>query len=469
MRKLFYIVLACIGSMGCNKFDSDINVSPNDPSVASGTQLIANAQLSLPGLSSSPAGEFAAQYLSETQYPTGSLYPEGGTSFYGWYQGPLMNLQTVLNSSSLSTLDGPINNQLAVAKILKAYYIWHITDRWGDVPYTEALKGLNDFTPAYDKQEVIYDSLFKLLTEANTMIVTGAITNDIVYSGDMTKWKKLGNTIRLLMALRLSKVNPTKGNTEFNTALTQGIMTANADNFVFKHLLDANNQSYWYNEVKVRNREWWAVSELLMNKMKPVNDPRLPNYAAPSKTGAQFIGLPFGTVTGMPNTTNFSLFDTTVWAQNASIHLVTYAQALFAKAEAAKLGWIPGGDVDAKTNYDLAIEQSVRQWNNNNITGLAAMMAFPEITYAPATAIQQIATQRWVHLYMHGYEGWAEWRRTGYPALAPPVGDPTRPIPRRNSYPANEQFNNTTNYQEAVQRQFAGADNISGRVWWDKP
>jgi hypothetical protein len=142
MRKLLYILLiGAAGITGCNKFADDINISPNNPSVASGTQLIANAQLSLSTLHASPAGEFAAQYLSETQYPTASLYPEGGTSFYGLYYGPLMNLQTVLNSTSLSTLDGPINNQLAVAKILKAYYFWHITDRWGDVPYTEALKG----------------------------------------------------------------------------------------------------------------------------------------------------------------------------------------------------------------------------------------------------------------------------------------------------------------------------------------
>ena len=468
MRKLLYILLIAVVASGCNKFPEDINVSPNNPSVASGTQLIANAELSLSGLHASPAGEFFAQYLSETQYPTASLYPEGGTSFYGLYYGPLMNLQTVLNSTSLTTLDGPINNQLAVAKILKAYYFWHITDRWGDVPYTEALKGLANFTPAYDAQAVIYDSLFNLLSAAVDMAVPGNITNDIIYNGDINKWKKLANTIRLLMALRLSKVNPVKGAEEFNKALTAGIMTSNSDNFVFKHLQDANNQSYWYNQVKDNNREWWAVSELMMNKLKSTNDPRLPMYAAPAKNSGQFIGLPFGTVTGMPNTTNFSLFDTTVWKQNVHLHLVTYAQALFAKAEAAKIGWIPGGDAEAKANYDLAIEQSLRQWTGD-ATGLADLMAFPAVAYDPSTAIEQIATQRWIHLYMHGYEGWAEWRRTGYPALAPPVGDPTRPVPRRNAYPANEQFNNTEHYTEAVQRQFGGQDNISGRVWWDKP
>ncbi len=469
MKKIFYILLGSLFAASCNKFDSDININPNQPSQATATQLIANAELFLSGLSATPGGEFVAQYLSETQYPTASLYPEGGTSFYGLYQGPLMNLQTVLNLPTLSLLDGPANNQYAVAKILKAYFMWHITDRWGDVPYTEALKGRDNLTPAYNTQQVIYDSMFVLLKEAHTMIVTGNITNDIMYAGDMTKWKKLAATLRMLMALRLSKINPAKGNTEFNAAIADGVMTTNADNFVYKHLADANNQIYWYGQIFGMNREWWAVSSLLVNKMKPVGDPRLAVYANPAKTNGQYTGLPFGTTTGMPNTTTYSLLGSAIWAQNAPVYLVTYAQVLFARAEAAKLGWITGNDVTAKTNYDLAIEQSVRQWNKDNITGLPAMMAFPEIAYNPATAIEQIATQRWVHLFMHGYEGWAEWRRTGYPALAPPVGDPTKPVPRRNSYPATEQFNNTENYREAVQRQFNGADNILGRVWWDKP
>lgn len=468
MKKISIILLACFFAMGCKKF-GDMNINPNLPSQASGTQLIANATLSLPGLSSSPAGEFAAQFLAETQYPGASLYPEGGTSYYSLFQGPLMNLEAVINSGSLTGIEGPVVNQVAVAKILKAYFLWHATDRWGDLPMTEALKGSKDFTPKYDKQADIYNALFVLLDEANAAFEPGNTTNDIIYGGDVNKWKRLGNTIHLLMALRLSKIDATKGASEFNKALTQGIMTGNADNLVFKHLLDANNQSYWYGQVINQKREWWALSSLLVNKMKPVNDPRLPTFGSPARTNSQFVGLPFGTTAGMPNTTAYSLMGPLIYAQNVQIHLVTYAQALFAKAEAAKLGWITGGDAVAKTNYDLAIEHSVRQWNNNSITGLDAMMLTPEVMYNPATALEQIATQRWIHLFMHGYEGWAEWRRTGYPALAPPVGDPTRPVPRRNSYPDAERFNNTQNYQEAVQRQFGGTDLISGRVWWDKP
>lgn len=464
MKKISIILLAGIFLTACNKFDSDINTNPNLPSKASGTQLIANAALSLPGLSSSPQGEFHAQYLAETQYPGASLYPDGGTNFYGLYQGPLMNLQKALEAE-LTPTEGPVSNQLAVAKILKAYFIWHITDRWGDVPFTEALKGKDDFTPRYDKQELIYDSLFKMLSDANAMIVTGNISNDIIYGGDINKWKRLGNSIHLLAALRLSEVNATKASAEFNKALTDGVMTSNADNLVFKHLADANNQNYWYGQVVNQNREWWALTETLVDYMNPANDPRLAIYGKKNNTNI-YKGLPYGTTVGLPNTTGVSLMGTAIYAQNAQIHLMTYAQVLFAKAEAAKRGWITGGDVEARLNYDLAIEQSMRQWTGGT-TGLAAFMTATGIPYDPANAMKQIAMQRWVHLFMHGYEAWAEWRRTGYPDnLVTPGG---RAVPLRHAYPPNEVFNNSENYQAAVQQQFGGTDGLYGKVWWDKP
>jgi hypothetical protein len=464
MKRIYFILLAAVLASACNKFKSDINVNPNSPSKASGIQLIANAELFLPGLSSSPQGEYLAQYLGETQYPGASLYPDGGTSFYGLYQGPLINLEKVLNSE-LTQVDGPIANQRAVAKILKAYFFWHITDRWGDVPFTESLKGADNFTPKYDKQEVIYDSLFKWLAEANSMFVPNNISNEIMYGGDVNKWRKFGNTVHLLAALRLSEVNATRAKTEFNIALNNGVMTSNSDNFMFKHLSDATNQSYWYGQVVNQSREWWALTETLVNYMDPKNDPRLPVFGKKNSAGI-YKGIPYGLTVGVPNTTGYSLLGPRIYAQNDTVYLVTYAQMLFAKAEAAKRGWIPGGDAEAKLNYDLAIDQSIRQWTGSN-AGVAAYMTQPGVPYNAATALEQIGMQRYVHLFMHGYEAWAEWRRTGFPNnLVTPGG---RQIPLRNAYPPNEVFNNGTNYQAAVQSQWGGTDGLYGKVWWDKP
>src|SRR5699024_4546595 len=111
----------------------------------------------------------------------------------------------------------------AVAKILKAYFFWHITDRWGDIPYSEALEGMDNFTPEYEPQQAVYDSLFALLREAGEQLDTsGTLGNDLIYGGDMTKWRKVSNTVRMLMALRLSEVDGVRAAQEFNDALDDG-------------------------------------------------------------------------------------------------------------------------------------------------------------------------------------------------------------------------------------------------------
>ncbi|TDH21485.1 SusD/RagB family nutrient-binding outer membrane lipoprotein [Segetibacter sp. 3557_3] len=467
-KSLAILITGVTLATGCKKYDGSMNVDPNRPTKASGTQLIANSEMFLPDISSSPFGVHYPQYLSNTSFPDNSRYTTVNFNFYGLYTGPLMNLETVL-TSTLDANEGPVVNQVAVAKILKAFFYWHMTDRWGDIPYSEALKGKNNFTPKYDKQQDIYNSLFTLLDEANAAIVTGNIKNDIIYNGDMTRWKKLANTIHLLMALRLSKVDPVKGAAEFNKSVTNGVMTANTDNFAYPHLADPANENYWYNSFTRLGRNWFAVSKPIVDYMRPLDDPRLPVFAN-KNTAGNYVGLDYG----LPGSTtvvinNFSLLGSGLRMQNSPVYLVTYAQSLFARAEAAKLGWIAGGDAVAKTNYDLAIEQSVRQWNNNDISGLPLFRAKPEVQYDPANAIKQIANQRWVHLFLNGYEAWAEWRRTGYPELVAAPGANGNKIPRREGYPVQERANNTANYNAAVAAfPYGGTDDLNARVWWDK-
>lgn len=470
MKKI--LILTLVASLAaCSNFDDDINKNPNLPKEASNTQLLAYAMRWFPETTASASAPLYVQHISEAEYITLSRYETVFYNFYSWYSGPLMNIEKVLTAENFNITEGPVANQIAVAKILKAYFFWYATDRWGDLPYTEALKGNANFTPAYDTQEDIYNALFALLDEANAEIVTGNISNDIVYGGNMTRWKKLANTIHLLMALRLSKINPAKGSSEFNKALTNGIMTANADNLTYVHLADQNNWNYWYNVFSFQKREWYAVSKPLVDYMKPVNDPRLTLFANTNETG-QHVGLIYGLQgnevnTGVYQKKNVSMLGTNLRQPTTPVYLVTYAQALFAKAEAAKLGWTAGGDTEAALNYNLAIEQSVRQWNSNSTTGLPAMMAQPPVQYDPAKALEQIGTQRWVHLFLNGYEAWAEWRRTGYPVLTPPTNNNGRQIPRREAYPTQEEQNNTDHFNEAVQR-IGGTNDLNGRVWWDK-
>ncbi|TMI62704.1 MAG: SusD/RagB family nutrient-binding outer membrane lipoprotein [Bacteroidetes bacterium] len=472
INQIAYILVATLViAVSCKKFDGSLNVDPNKPTKASGTQLIANAERSLPDISSSPFGVHYPQHLSNTSFTENSRYATVNFNFNGWYTGPLMDLETVINSSSLDANEGPVVNQIAVAKILKAYILWFLTDRWGDLPYSEALKGKDDFTPKYDKQQDIYNNLFTLLDQANAAFITGNLKNDIMYNGDVTKWKKFGNTIHLLMALRLSKVDATKGTVEFNKAVTNGIMTTNSDNFAYPHLLDATNENFWYTQMNRMGRLWYAVSKPLVDTMQSSADPRLPVFANKATSGpnsGNYAGLDYGLTTTV-TPTNFSLLGDKLRLQNAPVYLVTYAQALFAMAEAAKLGWITGGDATAKTNYDSGITNSILQWTGVT-TGASAYILQPKIVYNATDAIKQIAIQRWIHLFVNGYEAWAEWRRVGFPILIAAPGANGNNIPRREAYPTIERSNNTINYDAAVAAfPYGGTDGLNTRVWWDKP
>ncbi|WP_113661340.1 SusD/RagB family nutrient-binding outer membrane lipoprotein [Pedobacter nanyangensis] len=471
LNKIYSVLLTGIFITGCTKFDKDLNVDPNNPSKASGTQLIANSEFYLSSVGTSTYGVHYPQYLSLTLFPGSDLYNATSFSFNTFYTGPLNNLETVINSE-LNANEGPVNYQLAIAKILKAYFMWFMTDRWGDLPYSEALKGDKNYTPKYDKQQDIYNSLFTLLNEANTLIAnsptTGTVKNDFIYKGDAAKWRRLANTIRLLMALRLSKVDQIKGKAEFLAAQANGIMASNSDNLFYPHLAEAAHENFWYTSFTRSNRKWYAISKPLMDYMKPLNDPRLPIYADPASNGGQYVGLAYGTgVVVEPN--DYSLLGAAVRKQNSPVYLVTYAQAQFALAEAAHLGWITGGDVAAETYYKNAITASISQWVGNT-SGVAAYLLQPQVAYSSSNAIEKIATQRWVHLFLHGYEGWAEWRRTGYPVLAPAPAGSIPSIPRREGYPANESQINKASYNAAIAAlPYGGADNLTTRVWWDKP
>jgi hypothetical protein len=271
------------------------------------------------------------------------------------------------------------------------------------------------------------------------------------------------------MALRLSKVDATKASAEFNKAVNNGIMTANSDNFAYPHLSDPINENFWYTQMNRMGRLWYAVSKPMVDYMLPLNDPRLPVFANKNSAG-NYVGLDYG----LPGSTtvvinNYSLLGDKLRLQNAPVYLVTYAEALFAKAEAAKLGWITGGDATAKTNYESAIQNSILQWTGST-TGASTYITLDGVVYDPNNAIKQIATQRWLHLFLHGYESWAEWRRTGFPVLVAAPGANGNKIPRREGYPVQERSNNAENYNAAVAAfPYGGADDLNARVWWDKP
>lgn len=463
---------------GCGDF-GDINVNPNNPSSPSTAGLLTgalrnvgtiNAQVGPGGANVVPA--LYVQQLGDVIYIEDSRYKTINFNYNGWYAGPLINLQHIieLNTDEKTKINASVFgsnvNQIAIARILKAYFFQWITDRWGDIPYSEALKGDADFTPAFDKQEAIYTDLFKEWKEAAAQFDDGkTVQGDILFNGNTAKWKKFANSLRLIAALRLSKVKPEMGKKEFQTALDDGVITSAADNVQYKFLSESTNENPLYTNYVVSNRKDYALSDVFVNYLKKTSDPRLPFFAAKNVSG-EYVGVPYG-IGGM-KAQELSLVGPILSQQNSAVNVMTYAQVLFAQAEAAALGWTNGS---AKSLYESAIEASLQQWMGDSYTenALKNYLAQPEVAYSASAAIERIGTQRWIALFFQGTEAWSEWRRTGFPALkpAPSTLNGGTEIPRRLAYPVTENNLNKANYQAVLKSQ--GPDDHYTRIWWDKP
>ena len=478
-NKIVGIALASVMLASCDPGDfEDMNVDPNKSSSARPSTLLTGAIRSIPDAVNNSTLQLYSQHLSQKQYTEESRYSIVNHSFNFFYTDPLANLQEIIKmntdaaTKSSAEIDGSNNNQIAVAKILKSYYFLQIADRWGSAPYSDALKGNANFKPKYDSQQEIYNALFTELKDASTLIDQGgvAVKGDQMLGGNMAKWKKFGNSLRLIMALRLSNVDATKASAEFAAALAGGVITTNADNVMYTHLAEQTNDNPW--EDAFETRLDWTVSDRLVNYMKPLADPRLAVYADPAKSKNDFVGMPYGlsqAVAGGIKNDDVSFLGAKMRAQNSPTYVVTAAQVLFTLAEGAKRGYVAGGDAQAAIYYNDAIKASWEQYGVYDAAAYATFIAQAGVAYNPATGIEQIINQKWVAQFMNGLEAWSDWRRTGFPAFVVAPADnlnPTGAIPVRQGYPTTERDLNKANYDAAVTGQ--GADDLNTRVWWDK-
>jgi hypothetical protein len=471
---LLWSMTACeLGNFG------DINTDPNRPSSPNTAAMLTSSMRDIALMSSDMLGGIYAQHFGEVTYIEESRYKTlyfdfSGDVFFAYipvYNGTLNNLQTIIalntnaDTKEKMLANGSNANQIALARILKAYCFLWITDHWGDVPYSDALKGKDNFSPKYDTQQTIYNDLFKELKEAAAQFDGGEpMHGDIILEGNIGGWKKFANSLRAVAALRLSKIDPAKGKTEFAAALSAGLLESNDDNVHYFYLKEASNAHPIFTNYITQNRRDFAVSSTLVNWLANNNDPRLSAIADPNLAG-KYNGVPYGVFPPTWRAQDVSLMAASISQQDSPINIMTHAQVLLSQAEAVKLGWIAG---DAKDLYEQGIRASMEQFGVHLSTDLTDYLNQPAIKYTDAKALEQIATQKWVALFFQGAEAWAEYRRTGYPLLKAPVrtfNGLTEP-PRRLGYPTSEVTLNKTNLDAAIARQ--GPDLLSTRVWWDK-
>lgn len=457
-------VALTLALVGCDGGLTDININPNEPEVVPPENLLANAIVmgvgGEYGTNGSVSGLFLfnlwAQNMAAQNFNEEDKYvPRTGQVSAIWdvmYTGPLPDLKEV---EQLAATAGNADLD-AVAEIFGAYIYQYITDVYGDVPYSQSLRAPAITAPEYDAQRDVYLGILDSLTTAAGQInqaqrSASFKTGDLIYSGDMLKWYRFANSLRMRAAMRLVNVDQNLARDEFVAAYNAGGMQSNDDNALMRWGTAVGSQNPRYDLYVNQNRRDQVLSAAITTRMNASSDPRLPIYAAPAASDGAYRGLQNGRLPselGLSEA-DLSFLGSYFLAANAPSVLMSYSEVLFLQAEAAFRGWIPG---DPATLYRQAIRASMQQYGiADSVTD--TFLARPQVAY---NGLNSIWTQKWISLFLVGIEGWNHVRRTGVPALTPAV--PGTTIPSRLYYPLTEEQYNPTNYQ--------GGLSVFDPVWW---
>jgi hypothetical protein len=390
-------------------------------------------------------------------------------------------------------------NLYNMLRIWRAYAFMILTDTYGEIPYTEAGKAYLEgiVFPKYDTQEDIYMDLLNELESASAALDASKdpVPQEILYSGNIEQWKRLGNSLLLRAAMRLTKVNPSLAEEYAVKAVAGGLMQSNDDNALVRH--NANYRNPVGTNLNGGQAPFYYLDEEFVDFMQENEDPRLEAIAVryigalsggeqteeiADRSPAAQIGMPQGydnstivpvaEAAGLASFFSYSQLDRSrLGHPEAPSYLVTYSQTMLLWAEAVARGWASG---DAAALYEAGIRAHMEQlatWPGETSIAPSAIDAYIEAhPLENGSEIEQINTQYWVSSFLIGPEAWANFRRSGYPVVSPnpyPGSDlKTEDFIRRLTYPDSELTVNAENVAVAANRQ--GPDVLDTRIWWDR-
>ena len=482
MKKLHYIILVICALFNFNSCDfEDYQEDPNRTTEATPGLVLTNLIVNSFNIVD------AAPMLASRML----VYTDGLdlNQYYGWTRSgfePYDQLRQVFKLiEEAERVEQP--NYIAIAKFIKSYHIYNLTMTFGDVPYSEALSGFDgNYLPVYDQQEAIFTGILQELEEANNQLSFSEpeLTGDVLFNGDILKWKKVINSFRLRVLMTLSNKEGSSSigvKQQFASIFSNGannpIMESNADNLALEYFDVAGSRYPYFENQNLTGA--YLMEQTFVNFMKDNQDPRL--YAIGSiSANAEAEGLSpedFNAYGGLDGSASFDDLN----AQRADgigslVNLrysvdptvepgviMSYAELQFILAEAAAIGWISGS---AEDFYNQGIRANMEFYNVEQSlvdTYLSGEFA----TYDPSNAIEQINTQKYLtYFFTSGWESYFNQRRTGFPTFS--VGEGTLngdAIPVRWLYPEAESNVNQSNLEEALQRQYGGEDSINGVMW----
>jgi hypothetical protein len=517
-QKIF-LPIVCIGFLlnsSCTKKYAEINTDRNTIATIGAAELpflFARAQKeATPSIWNYQIAQnlFADQYAqyianTATYFPSDRLVIRMdwvGAAFNPIYTDVVPQLQSIFEAAD------PTSAEYALANVLWVQAFHKVTDYWGPIPYFNA--GVPGNAVAYDPQDKIYDDFFKRLTEAVT-VLKGKTSEkpygdfDIMYAGDVNKWIKFANTLRLRLAMRISKVDPARAKTEAEAAFAAGVLTTSPDDDAYIKRSEVGQDN---NGLSIMS-DWneFRMSASMESVLKGYSDPRMPIYFLPAQKTGTYEGHRNG-LTSTQQTQDINKHDANShvgprWSSPSYGGISSYlatpqnvmatAEAYFLRAEGVLLGWNMGGT--AKELYEAGITNSMKQWGitdattitnyiNSTSTPIAPndFLNSPPMTNIPVkfdagninVQREQIALQKWLAIFPDGQEAWADYRRSRalklYPVANsdnPDITNPTTQWIRRIPFLESEKQNNKAEVEKAV-GLLGGPDKVTTPLWWDK-
>lgn len=503
MKKIIY-KFSCIAMMisvllaSCTKDFEEINTDPNNTDHALPRQLLAPALVNTLTYNMLRNRNFTNELMQVTvdmSDAEGRVFrydyrPSISDYLYnGWYN-QLTNFKDIYKLAS-----EPLNynrSYMGISLICQSWIYSLLTDTYGDVPYSQSnlAKDSAIYEPRFDKQKDIYLDIFTKLDSANAMLRTGtAITaaSDPVYSGNVGKWRRFGNSLYLRLLLRLSGKAEVS---QFCIDKIKEIVETNAANYPIITTNDESAILRWtgiapYSSplLTVREQDFRSpgIASFFIDNLVTWNDPRIDislgsnginRWAIAPYQGA-YSGVPSGYLPGTVPTKKSYFYSNTsavsLMTEPLTGMMMNLAEVKFILAEAAVKGWISGS---AETYYNDGVAASIKLWIPAWSVPVTTYLVAADMQWIPAATdeekMERIHLQKYYALFLVDMQQWFEYRRTGHPALPQGPGLKNNGVmPARMVYPVYVQSTNPTNYQAAVAAQ--GPDVISTEVWWQKP
>ncbi|HMJ70274.1 MAG TPA: SusD/RagB family nutrient-binding outer membrane lipoprotein [Cyclobacteriaceae bacterium] len=485
--KLFVLICSLLWANSCKDFD-ELQIDPNRATLSHPSLLLTNLEITTFTFNNiSPGAALATRMMVYTDESDDSQY-------YAWQRSNsdfnrYNHLRQVVKMNEEADRIGAPNYK-ALALFFQSVNILEITKIYGDVPYTESLAGTTQ-TPAYDPQSAIYLKVLNDLEEANNSLseANGTINGDIIFNGDIQKWKQLINSysLKVLISLSSHTGNTTlnvknRFNKIFSDPATYPLIMSNDDNGALRFYDQSTSTSLLGNRYPLYNnnsfKTAYYMDESFVNLLKDHSDPRLfvmadkkPQGAAlpdddPDAYGGLDGSAPLAAnitrlVNGEASKINPRYYTDPI---NEPSVLMGYAEVEFTLAEAAQRGWIAAS---AEEHYLNGVRASM------NFYGISSSaqddyVLETGVAFVPATAIEQIITQKYINFFLQGgWEAFFNHQRTGFPHFKVDGGGVlnNQTVPKRWMYPTDEFTLNLASAQAAIARQYPAGDNINGVMW----